>query len=188
MKLILAGIFFVFISQNAFAQSERKADLTSHITSDAIVRFSQGRAPITAVSFNLGKETHRFDQSFAAAVDWFKDLSVNVQNASGKAVTYLDIAVTFMPPAGHDQVKPLRFSIFKGDRSLALKRQDSGLLLISDTTAIYNIHPDDSAKEYLGNRRSLDQVGFPVLIDEIQLQIEEAVFDDGTMWSAGNWY
>ncbi len=176
--LVAITVFGYFVPYNQQAQKK-----------EALVKFFVGVAPITAASFNLGKEQFKFDKKFRASADWFKDISVNITNTSGKSVTYVEVAVTFMPPKG-SELLPFRYPITKGDKWAALRRKESGMSFLSSENMeiIEEIKPADPDLEYSRNRTSLDRIGYPAIIEEIHLQIQEVVFSDGTMWSVGHWY
>jgi len=159
---------------------------------EAVVRFLAGVAPIKAASFNIQGRVIPFDKKFSGSLDWFKDISVNIQNTSGKTVTYVEISATFIPPKGRTDIFPFRFPITQGRRQDALQRRPSEMefksSLDSDENHIFKVTLADPDKEYEWNRKSLERLGYPLKIDEIHLQIQEVVFDDGTMWSVGHWY
>ena len=45
-----------------------------------------------------------------------------------------------------------------------------------------------SEKENISVRNALDRLGFAVQIEEVQIQVEEVAFDDGSLWSIGRWF
>lgn len=161
---------------------------------DVVVRYRPGVAPIEIVSINVGTETHAPNKPFKGSEDWFKDLSVNIENTSGKNMTYIEVDITFMPPADSKKLLPFRYSIINGNRGAALRQKDSGISLEppQDANASshnpYEIRAANPDQEYVENRASLNRMDYPVIVNEIEIQIEEVIFSDGTMWSTGRWY
>lgn len=148
---------------------------------EAIVRFLSGVAPVRAVSFNIGAKAFAFDKPFTTNEEWLSEFSVNMENFSSKKVTYVDFGIFVLKPKGHDDKFPFHFNIIKGHRQAALERRDSGLLYAPSNTPEGILSIGSSQKERAAIRVSLDHLGFPRLVKEVHVQVEEVVFEDGTI-------
>jgi hypothetical protein len=155
--------------------------------SELIVQFLSGTEPVKPVSFNVKNKNLSFGTNFAESDDWLKVFSVDIQNASGKSVTYVDLGVFVLRPKG-DVSPPFHFSITKGNKKSALEQKDTGLLFASSKSSNHLLTVQLSEGEYLSIRDSLDRLGYPSKIERLELQVEEVGFSDGTFWSLGKWF
>ena len=155
---------------------------------DLVIEFLSSNEPIKITSFKIEDKTILSREKFASKDDWLKNLSINVQNSSGKTVTYIDVGVFVVRPKGQENIPVFHYSISRGNKINALKQTESGLEFKSSESIdnIFNISL--SEEEFRGIRTSLDELGYPPKIKHLQLQIEEVGFDDGTLWSIGSWY
>ena len=154
--------------------------------SEITVQFLSGTEPVKPASFNVKNKNLSFGTNFAGSDDWLKDFSIDIQNASGKSVVYVDIGVFVLRPKG-DDAPPFHFSITKGNKKSALEQKDTGLSFESSKSRDHLLNVQLSEAEYLSIRDSLDRLGYPSKIERLELQVEEVGFSDGTFWSLGKW-
>lgn len=161
--------------------------------SRTIVSLRRDNAPIVITSFNLGEKRYELDKSFKAQPDWFKDISFNIENTSTKSIRFVDVAITVMPPPDSNHILPYRYNIWSGQKSAALHKRDSGLLFSPSAERSFRekelrVAMENPEKQFLSTRETLDRLGFPRVIPEVQVHVLEVVFDDGTLWTLGKWY
>jgi hypothetical protein len=155
--------------------------------SEITVQFLSGTEPVKPVSFHVKNKNLSFGTNFAGSDEWVKDFSVDIQNASGKSVVYVDIGVFVLRPKG-DDAPPFHFSITKGNKKSALERKDTGLSFTSSKSSDHLLNIRLLENEYSSIRESLDRLGYPSKIERLELQVEEVGFSDGTFWSLGKWF
>lgn len=176
LTLLIAAMFFV-ASVNLQSQKE-----------SLVVEVLSFNGPIKIDSLKIGNLPVQSGEKFAATEDWLKELSVNIKNSFGKTVTYIDVGVFVGRPKGQEEVPMFHYSILRGSKINALKRINSGLEFKSSDSIDSNFNIAISDKEYKEIQESLKQLNYPSGTEKLQIQIEEVVFDDGTMWSSGSWY
>lgn len=176
--LIVLSVAMFFVVSGGL-QSQKK---------NLVIEVLSSNEPVKIDSFKIGSTTINSEEKFASSDDWIKELYVNVKNSFGKNVTYIDVGVFVARPAGQEQIPMFHYSISQGNKMSALKRINSGLEFKSSDSNdnILSVALPDN--EYNEIRDSLDQLGYPLKIEKLQIQIEEVIFDDGTMWSIGSWY
>ena len=160
-------------------QSAQKSEIT--------IQFLSGTEPVKPVSFNVKNKNLSFGQGFSGSEDWLRDLSVDIQNPSGKSVVYVDIGVFVLRPKG-DDAPHFHFSITKGNKKNALEQKDTGLSFAFSKSSDHLLNVQLSEGEYSAIRDSLDRLGYPSKVERLELQVEEVGFSDGTFWSLGKWF
>jgi hypothetical protein len=130
-------------------------------------------------------------QKFSGDDDWFKQLSISVENTSGKTIVYIDGGFLFpnqeLQPGEQAPSPPLYHGFMYGHHPSA----PEGARLPG---ADISIKPGDtfnlklSDDEFLSVKQKLKRLGYPASIKEISVNIEEIYFDDGTAWITGSWY
>jgi hypothetical protein len=184
-KLIIASFtitLFITVLSGTFSTKNVNSQ-----ESDLVVEYLTSNEPIKIVSFENQNIIFNFGENFTAADDWLKTLEINIKNSFGKSVTYIDVGIFVVRPAGQEETPMFHYSIMKGKKSAALKMLDSGFELISNSTGTTaNMSLLD--KEYGEIRASLNNLGYPQRITHLKVQVEEVIFSDGTMWSIGAWY
>jgi hypothetical protein len=155
--------------------------------SEITIQFLSGTEPVKPLSFNVKNKNLSFGQGFSGSEDWLKDLSVDIQNSSGKSVVYVDIGVFVLRPKG-DVSPSFHFSITKGNKKSVLEQKDTGLSFASSKSPDHLLNVQLSEGEYSSIRDSLDRLGYPSKIERLELQVEEVGFSDGTFWSLGKWF
>jgi hypothetical protein len=183
--LAIVGVLATTVATNGIVRSSRSE---SGIDDRLTVTYLGGKGPVRAVFFEVDGERMEFGHRFSAGEDWLETLTIGIQNTSGKVVTYIDIGV--FVPRQQDQTKapPFHFSLFSGNKLAALKMEDSGLRFEPSSSPDRYVTVGMDLDEFTSIRSSLSKLGYPSKIGSIELQIEEVVFSDGTVWSLGRWY
>lgn len=156
-------------------------------TEQTQVRYLVGKEPVSLVSFKVKDENFRFGQRLALSKGWLRDFSVLIRNESGKAVTYIDVGVFVKRPEHQTDQPPFHFSIIQGNKKSSLRREKSGLFFESSNDKDDLLLLMFQQEEFDSIQSSLSALGYSETYD-IELQIEEVGFSDGTLWSVGGWY
>lgn len=134
---------------------------------------------IQAVKINGTKVD--FNQVFLANNDWFSGLTVSVKNISNKNIVFINLAVIFPPP--DESTEAARKQLFYGQAPLAAGETDDEPPPINQPpltpTATATLILDD----YSDTRSFLSESDQPQSIKEVQIEVWEVIYDDGTMWT-----
>jgi hypothetical protein len=129
-------------------------------------------------------------QKFPGDDDWFKQLSISIENISGKTIIYIGGGFLFPNQAlqpGEQASPPLYHDFMYGRHPLAPEGAlppDAGISI--KPGEVFNLTLSDD--EFSSVKGKLKRLGYPASIKEISVNIEEIYFDDGTAWSGGGWY
>jgi hypothetical protein len=181
--IVLGAIAFATLVISGFVATRMNAQ-------DGIVTivYLSGKEPIKAFSFNIRKKRFAFNERFYGSSDWLRDFSINVQNPTGKTVTYIDIGVFVVRSKEQSSLPPFHFSISTGNRQAALERRASELLFGPSDSDGEILRVSTSESDYRDIRTSLTKLGYAPEIERVEIQIEEVGFSDGSLWSLGGWY
>lgn len=140
--------------------------------------------PVSITKLKVKGTRVGFNQKFITDDDdWFRNLTVSVNNTSSKTVVFIDLMLTFPAPEGATQERAASDHMIYGH--YPPPPGETGTLHPDQPP----LKPGDRATlvltDYEGTRRFLDQVGKPKSIKEIEVRISEVVFDDGKKWSGG---
>ncbi|HEX8144327.1 MAG TPA: hypothetical protein VF553_17130 [Pyrinomonadaceae bacterium] len=166
---IALAVFLLPVS--AFAQQK-----------DRVLRRIERRdEPLKILKLKVKGKQVNFNQSFITDDDWFRDLTVNVENVSDKTIMFIDLRLTF-PPTGR-AVRASSDHLLYGHYppppgETGTPHPDQPPLKPGDTATL--VLPD-----YEGTREFLNKTGHAQSIKEIQIGLEELVFTDGIKWRAG---
>ncbi|HEX8136301.1 MAG TPA: hypothetical protein VF544_01800 [Pyrinomonadaceae bacterium] len=146
-------------------------------------------APLKLRVIKTRKGEVKLDQKFADdGDDWFKSLSIVMENVSGKTIIYVGVGLLFPRDAQVlGKTPPLYHTLMYGHHPkapaaallnrppLALKPGDTITLSFSDFDYSY----------ITNNWRQLEPNRS---ITDIRLHLYELYFDDGGAWHVGHWY
>jgi hypothetical protein len=119
--------------------------------------------------------------------DWFKGLSIVLENVSGKTVTYVGAGFLFPRQDGDaEEVPPLyrdlRYGVHpEAPEAVAVRTQP---LTLKPGEEIVVTLP---APEYFEVREDLSRLEYPRSIKAIKFHLVEVYFDDGSGWVVGTW-
>jgi len=129
-----------------------------------------------------GKEI-RLDEKFKGDdADWLRDLTITVENVSGKAITHLNFAL-FFPPRGNGSTGEvsytfdLMFGVSPQSEHYAESRKRRPERVIKQKE---KFDLSLSTEQYEHIRKVLNDLGYPPDIREVEIWISEVGFDDGT--------
>lgn len=159
---------------------------------DRVVRNLRRRPlPVKIKAVKTKKGDVELGQKFPGDDDWLRQLSISVENTSGKTIVYIGGGFLFpdreLQPGG--QAPPLYRDFMYGHHPQA---PESAWLPGADISIkpgeTFNLTLSDSDEEFSSLRQRLKRLGYPASIKEISVNIEEIYFDDGAAWVAGGWY
>jgi hypothetical protein len=144
-------------------------------------------APLKLKVIKTRKGEFKPDQKILDGDDWFKGLSISLENVSGKTITYIGVGFLFpRDPEVFGKTPPLYHRLSYGHHPkapagallnippLALRPGESITIALSDF----------DYSEITNNWRQLESNRS---IKDIRLHLYEIFFDDGSGWVVGHW-
>jgi hypothetical protein len=131
--------------------------------------------PIKIRALKVGEESIEPQKPFAAAKDWLKSLSWEVENTWGRSAAYVEIDLDFHELGG------LRGRVFKHqygrgpntpgslDNAQLLGAGQRTRMIISD-------------EEYMRINRFIEERQPNLAVSIVEIKVAKVVFDDGTPW------
>jgi len=118
---------------------------------------------------------------FEANNDWLRQLTLQLQNVSGKTITYVEIHLTF-PQTANEKGRIGLHQIYLGiDPDRKFTRPEIRFAP-NDTIELPVAKEIDEIKKLVETRLPLTQVF------EVEVEVHAVLFDDGTMFQAGVMY
>lgn len=120
--------------------------------------------------------------------DWFKGLSIVLENVSGKTVTYVGAGFLFPRQDGDVGKAPplyreLRYGVHPEAPEAVAVRTQALALRPGEKITVALLDPD-----YFEVREDLSQLEYPHSIKAIKFHLVEVYFDDGSSWGVGTWF
>lgn len=168
---VVAGFLF---SASIFAQQENRT----------LKNKKWKNEPLQIFNLKVEGKQVKFREKFVGSNDWFRNLSVSVKNVSDKTVVFIDLSLIFPANEAVVQNVPSRDHLIYGNYPV----------MLGETTILHvdqpPLNPGDTAtlilSDYAGTREFLNQTGKPQSIKEIEIEISEVIFADGTKWIGGH--
>jgi hypothetical protein len=154
-----------------------------------IERRSDFSPPVKITLTKTKKKAVKFDEKFLDDDEWFRGLTVNVANASGKTVTYIDVGIIFPRPESQAQEHPAIWHLEYGSNP-DMENSDP----INSPLKVKPILPGDTIEITLRDvsfdniKTFLKNIKYPTSIKKIELSVMEVGFSDETLWSAGRMF
>ncbi|HEX3557859.1 MAG TPA: hypothetical protein VHU19_01555 [Pyrinomonadaceae bacterium] len=129
--------------------------------------------PVTIKQITLSGKAVELGAPLAASDDWLDDLSITVENSSGKSVVYLDLVLSFahINEGGPSLVLPLSFGQVSGAPNAVGKTE---ILAPGASTTITIGKRANSLKQALSDHQHQS--------DKLNVYITTALFEDGIIW------
>lgn len=164
-------ILFTFFLTTFAQESER-----------TIKRKIWDKEPIEIQTVRIKGTSVNFNQNFLYGNAWFDGLTISVKNVSNKTVVFIDLALIF-PPSGEasrasDHMLYGQYPLPPGETDDAPPIEKQPPLQPVETATL-------TLDDYAGTRDYLNDVGQPQSIKELEIEISEVIFSDGTKWSGG---
>jgi hypothetical protein len=184
--LLLGGIGLIGLLSIPFFSSGTAKQLEDKV----ITRLRRIPLPVNIKAVKTKKGDVEIGQKFSGEDDWFKQLTISIENTSGKTITYIGGGFLFPnldSQEGEQVAPPLYHRFMYGHHPLApgetLPPNRSISIKPGET---FNITLPEG--DFSSVKQKLKGLGYPVNIKEIKINIEEIYFDDGAAWNGGNWY
>lgn len=156
---------------------------------EIIVHKKFGEVPVKLVSVSAGKKEVALEKAFAKTDGWFKGLKFEIENTSGKVITYISLDLIFNRPkelkeASNNDKYPFGIVIPYGQTDDFMANKATGV----------EIKPGETVKiplkenYYNTLNGSLLRLGYPSKFKGVEVIIREIGFSDGTLWSYGLFY
>lgn len=131
----------------------------------------------------------RVGEKFKDSHDWFKGLTIKIRNTSDKPVKYVSVLVSFPRPKEQKEAGQLPF----GEQlTYGFSPVDTRAAAGSSPTP--SIPPGESIELVLSEKlfdeytSVLKRLAFPDAIKRIELTLQEVGFEDGLLWSGGEFW
>ena len=176
----------VFLSISGIAQQTPEQTTTGE--ERTVEKLSRKLAPLSIKVIRTKKREVLLGRKFVDNdEDWFRGLSVVLENTSGKTITYIGVGFLFpREDSGVGKAPPLYESLSYGHHPDA----PSGAILNIQPLVLKNgekITVTLTDSKYSGVKNSLIELEYPQSIKAIKFNLQEVYFDDGSGWSAGTW-
>jgi len=149
--------------------------------------FSNEPVKITVVKTKKG--VVNTGEKFKDEADWLKGLKISVANTSGKPITYVRVGLSFPRPENHETSKenPYGESLEYGVNPFATEGVETAnqVQAIAAGKSTELIMPDEA---YADTKTLLKELKFPENIKRVIVLVEAVGFEDGTAWSAGQFW
>lgn len=170
---------------------------TGYPTQDQDRLIERQSTPHEPVRINLIKTEKKraveTDKRFRGDDEWFKGLTLNVTNVSGKVITYVDISFTFARPEEGETAQQPAFvnSLTYGNNPFLDRETLQASPLPPPPPPLLPGESLDlrlSDESYNRIRRILTKLKYPSSIKRITIVVRDIGFDDGTVWTFGHRY
>lgn len=198
LRLILVFTVMTFVV-SAYKASARRQLLplvtlqSSERILETVIGFEQGpervvdtlpwrNEPIKIVKLKTKGKAIGSGKKFAEEDDWLKGLTVTVENVSNKAISRIELGLSFPRPEGPSETIPT-FS-----EKMIYGRDPSD----ADYEVQKQVLPGESVDVKLLEvnlpfiKTALEDLGYPEKITRAQIMVETVTFIDGTMWAGGD--
>lgn len=135
-----------------------------------------------------GREV-RAGEKFKDYNDWFKGLTIKIRNTSDKPVKYVSVLVSFPRPIEQKEAGRLPFG-----EQLTYGFSPVDTKAAEGSSPTPSIPPGESIELVLSEKyfdeytRVLKRLAFPDAIKRIELTLQEVGFEDGLLWSGGEFW
>lgn len=137
-------------------------------------------APLEITNLKVNGASIDFNQPFQADDEWLKNLTFDVKNVSGKAITHFQIGVLLHNPDNNQRA--VAKMVWHG--------RDTGLPNVQPTVRVANgevIHATYDERRYEGLKGIRERISLSK-ITSAELSLDMVVFEDDTSWRLGNLY
>jgi hypothetical protein len=139
--------------------------------------------PVAITSIALKDKPISFDEKFVADDDWLRDIALSVGNRSSKLILLVSFRVQFPRPPGSSEPESVG-NLYYGNPELFARppaAHERKLGLAPGKSARVQL----TENQFAGLQSMLKATGYPESIDTVNLKINKVIFDDDTMWQAG---
>ncbi|HEV2860822.1 MAG TPA: hypothetical protein VGX48_07450 [Pyrinomonadaceae bacterium] len=185
-SVLLVAFPFVFVTSAYFQASSGQAGEEQ----DRIIEVpSFSNEPVKISELKAKGRRVRAGERFKESNDWFKGLTIKISNTSDKPVNYVSVRVIFPRPKEQKEAGRIPF----GER-LAYGFSPVDLKGLADSGPAPSIPPGESIELILSEKYFneyagvLKRLAFPDAIKRIEVILQEVGFEDGLLWSGGDFW
>jgi hypothetical protein len=141
-------------------------------------------SPIEITDVKVEGQSVSFDKAFMAGDDWLRGLVISIRNKSDKVILFASLRLQFPRPAGSEERISV-YNLYWGNWGLQIQPRKPGEQLVV-------MKPGDSdeiklsAQQFTDLRDFLSMTHYPFSIERVDLSIAPIIFDDDSMWYAGD--
>lgn len=187
LRLILLVAFsVVFVTSMHFHSSSGQVGEEQ----DRIIEVpSFSNEPVKISELRAKGRAVRAGEKFKDSDDWFKGLAIKISNTSDKPVKYVSVLVSFPRPKEQKEAGRLPF----GER-LTYGFSPVDVKAPAGSGPIPSIPPGESIELVLSEKffneygTALKRLAFPDAIKRIEITLQEVGFEDGLLWSGGEFW
>jgi hypothetical protein len=196
LKLILIASLFLTIALllvgSYRTSAQRKTDgtvetLEQEQSNQRVVHKKSDFSPPVAITLAKAKKGPiKFNGKFLDDDDWFKGLTVSIENTSGKTVTFISVEISFNRPEKQSEEPGAVWHLDYGDNPFRYQSES-----LMPPLRVKPISPGDTVEIRLTDndfeqiKVFLKDAKYPASIKAIELRITDLGFNDGTAWNAG---
>lgn len=163
--------------------------VTSQDEEEIIVHKKFGEVPVKLVSVSAEKKEVSLEKAFAKINGWYKGLEFEIENTSGKTITYISFELRFARPKelkeasgpdkyGNSMVIPYgEMKDFFANKATGVEIKPNEIVKIPLKENYYNTLSE-----------SLTKLGYPSKFQGVEIVIHEIGFSDKMLWSYALWY
>lgn len=190
---VLGTVCFWLATSQAKPQTkqlqEKQVDSQIEEDQDRLIEIVSFRnEPVRIAEVKSKKGALKTGVKFRDADDWFTGLRIKIQNTSGKPVNYVSALVTFTRPKEQKEAGRIPFGapLTYGTSPLEIKKSGSA-------NSAPSIPPDENIELSLAEtdvdeyKTLLKRLDFPDAITRIEIMLQEVGFEDGLLWSGGEY-
>ena len=182
MFIVMSGCLgaYLTLSGSAGQQPEEKR---------RIDKWSNWYPPVKITGVKTKKGPVKFEDEFLDNDEWLRGLRVMLANASGKAVTHVDVEMTFTRPENQKNEPPSVWHLDYGSSPF-----QENPVASNPTLQVKPILPGDVIELKLDDRSYdiiqdfLRETKYSASIKRIELRVLVIGFEDGTAWNVGHMY
>jgi hypothetical protein len=181
LLILLAGIGTSSAFLTAFSQKSEGQDRLIEMRP-----FSNAPVKIITVKTKAGEV--KVGNKFKDDDDWLKGLTFKVENVSNRPINYISAVVIFPKPGAQGEENiPYGEGIIYGvsplDPPSSTPKEQVQFLPPGES-----IELSLNDKSYEASKIFLNRLKYPESINHIELSIQEVGFEDGTVWSGGEFW
>lgn len=145
--------------------------------------------PVKITDIKTKTRVLKAGEKFKGPDDWFKGLTITIKNTSVKPVNYVSALVTFARPREQKEAGRIPFGepLLYGISPIDLKASPA-------SKPAPSIPPGESIeigfheKDFDDFKKTLKSLDFPDAITHIEITLQEVGFEDGLLWSGGEYW
>ena len=184
-KILLGSVMLLLISVAVTITHNVTNTHASPQNQDRILKQrSWPNEPVKIKLVTSKKGAIKLGETFSDDDDWFRGLTLKIENKSDKAITYIALSLMFKRPDG-ETGRPLAYSIRYNQRSARFIGKESEVTV---STQYPPIQPGEFAdvktfeQDFNSIKSLLLQAGYVGGIKAIDIVLEEVIFGDGSGW------